>query len=331
MNEATKRERQAEYCVVPPHLFRTIDIYCIFQAVVYTIIAIIYSAEIPEFPRLISTNVLLCGGIVGVNFALRRYGNYIFWSLRNLLLPGMILMMFMQVFYYVTAMHSRDYDAELIAADFAVFGVNPTYFINNYAFPLLTEILQIAYVLYFFHPIAQGVELYKERRYNDLSVLMRTIVFTFFLSYLLYFFMPAVGPRFTLHNYATTNADLPGLWLTDALRLFIDSGDNVALGTANPASTVHRNCMPSGHTLISVVNLIMAFRFKVKIRYILAVLTCLLVFSTVYLRYHYVVDVLAGLALIAPVFLIEPMLYRALTRYKICGDDLPDYIAKRSR
>ncbi|GAB1430144.1 hypothetical protein MASR2M18_09770 [Ignavibacteria bacterium] len=327
MSDIAEREKQsAQYKYVPPHLFRTIDIYCIFQVIVYTVLAIICSAEIPEYPRLIFTNVLLCGGIIGVNYALRRYGNYIFWSLRNLLLPGIILMLFLQVFYYVTAMHSRDYDAELIAADFAIFGTNPTYFIDGYAVPPLTEILQIAYVLYFFHPIAQGVELFKEKRYNELNMLMRIIVFTFLLSYLLYFIMPAVGPRFTLHDYATTNADLPGLWLTDALRLFIDSGDNVALGTANPASTVHRNCMPSGHTLVSVVNLIMAFRFKVKMRYVLAVLAALLVISTVYLRYHYVVDVLAGLALVGVVFLVEPIIHRALTRIKLCNDDLPNYL-----
>lgn len=317
--------------IAPPHLFRAVDIYCIFQAIIYTTLAIIYSPQIPDSPRLIITNILLCGGIVGINYALRRRGNYIFWSLRNLSLPGIILLLFMQVFHYVKAVHSRDYDAELIMADFAIFGANPTYFINSYAFPLLTEILQIAYVLYFFHPIAQGIELYKQHRYDDLNALMRIITFTFLLSYLLYFIMPAVGPRFTLHNYETTNIDLPGLWLTDALRLFIDSGDGVAIGAANPASTVHRNCMPSGHTLISVVNLIMAFRYKVKIRYVLAVLACLLVISTVYLRYHYVVDVLAGLVLVGFVFLIEPIIYRTLIRLKLCSDDMPGYIVKKFR
>ncbi len=312
-------------------LLRTIDIYCLFQIIVYTIFAIIFSSYIPEYQRLIATNILLCCGIIGLNYLLLRRGNFFFWSVNTLILPGIILLLFMQVFHYISPLHHRDFDSELIAADYAIFGVNPTYFLDSYAFPLLTEILQIAYVLYFFHPIAQGIELYKDRRYNELNTLMRQITFAFLLSYLLYFFLPAIGPRFTLHNYASTNTDLPGLWLTNALRLFIDSGDNVALGTANPALTVHRNCMPSGHTMISVTNLLLAFRFRVKARYILAVLTALLVISTVYLRYHYVVDVLAGLILVGIVLAVEPIICRALLRRYLCSDALPDYIATRQR
>jgi membrane-associated phospholipid phosphatase len=35
-------------------------------------------------------------------------------------------------------------------------------------------------------------------------------------------------------------------------------------------------------------------------------------FSTVYLRYHYVIDVIAGMALAAAVIAVSPLIYRRL-------------------
>lgn len=314
---------------LPP--LRTIDIYCIVQATVYSLIALVYSSKIADSAWLISQNILLICGLVLVNLLSYRFNSRLFWGLRVCLLVPTIVFLFLQVFNYISVVHPRDFDAELIAIDYAVFGVHPTWWIDAFATPLMTEILQIAYVLYFIHPFAQGVELFATRRYAELTVLMRYITFAFLLSYLLYFFIPAVGPRFTLHNYNTTNTDLPGLWLTNALRLFIDSGDHVSFGALNPAATVARNCMPSGHTLISVLNLILAFRFRAKMRYVLAVLTSLLVFSTIYLRYHYVIDVAAGLLLVWVIIVAEPIVQRFLTRRNISADELPSYLTAGNR
>lgn len=310
---------------------RTIDIYCIVQAVIYSLIALVYSSKLANATWLITQNILLISGLIFVNFLDRRFHNRLFWGLRVCLLVPTILFLFWQVFDYIPVVQPRDFDTELIAADFAIFGVHPTWWIDSFATPLTTEILQIAYILYFIHPFAHGVELFTSRRYAELTVLMRYVTFAFLLSYLLYFIMPAVGPRFTLHNYHTANADLPGLWLTDALRLFVDSGDNVSFGAANPAASVARNCMPSGHTLISVLNLALAFRFRAKMRYVLAILTGLLVISTVYLRYHYVVDVAAGLLLMCIVLFTEPIVQRFLTRRKLSADELPSYLTGSNR
>ena len=59
-----------------------------------------------------------------------------------------------------------------------------------------------------------------------------------------------------------------------------------------------RDCFPSGHTEIALVVLLYAWRFER--RYFCGLLPAvgLLLFSTVYLRYHYVVDVLAGALLL---------------------------------
>ena len=51
---------------------------------------------------------------------------------------------------------------------------------------------------------------------------------------------------------------------------------------------------PSGHTELTIIAMVLGFRYKLKSRWLLAVLGSLLVVATVYLRYHYVIDLIAG-------------------------------------
>jgi len=120
------------------------------------------------------------------------------------------------------------------------------------------------------------------------------IVYGFYLSYLGYFLLPAVGPRFTLHTFELLNLELPGLFFTEPLRAFINAGESIPTDIANPVDFVQRDVFPSGHTQLSLVVVYCAFHFKVASRWLLASLATLLVLGTVYLRYHYVIDVIAG-------------------------------------
>jgi membrane-associated phospholipid phosphatase len=63
---------------------------------------------------------------------------------------------------------------------------------------------------------------------------------------------------------------------------------------------IRRDVFPSMHVAISFVVWLYAYRSSKKLFWILSPLILSLWFSTVYLRYHYLVDVLAGLVL-API------------------------------
>ncbi|HET9130693.1 MAG TPA: phosphatase PAP2 family protein, partial [Terriglobia bacterium] len=51
---------------------------------------------------------------------------------------------------------------------------------------------------------------------------------------------------------------------------------------------------PSGHTQLTLVCTYLAFHYRLRSRWLIAVLATLLIIGTVYLRYHYVVDLLGG-------------------------------------
>jgi membrane-associated phospholipid phosphatase len=92
---------------------------------------------------------------------------------------------------------------------------------------------------------------------------------------------------------------LTGLWLTAPLQAILDALEGV-----------QRDAFPSGHTTIAGIVLVMAARYQPRLFYPLVVVCVSLVVSTVYLRYHYVIDVIAGLLLAVLCLGVTFWLYR---------------------
>jgi membrane-associated phospholipid phosphatase len=76
--------------------------------------------------------------------------------------------------------------------------------------------------------------------------------------------------------------------------------------------SVAYDCFPSGHTELTIVAWWVSK--SVSGRWFLAysVYTPSIIFATVYLRYHYSVDVFAGVLLAAVLLAVSPSLYRRM-------------------
>jgi membrane-associated phospholipid phosphatase len=206
-----------------------------------------------------------------------------------------ILLTFRQLFFMVKPIRVNDYDNLFIAIDRWMFGTDPTHFLYQIANPVLTEILQIVYGMFYLLPIILGLSLLNKDRFVALDFALFSVIYGFYLSYLGYFLLPGIGPRFTLHDFNTINQTLPGLWLTDFLREMTNSGEGIPAGTLNPAAVVQRDVFPSGHTMITLIVMYLSVRLRSRSRYFFIPIGTLLIFSTVYLWYHYVIDLIGGL------------------------------------
>lgn len=207
-------------------------------------------------------------------------------------------------------LHNRDYDDVLIAIDRMMFGVDPTVWLFQTlpVVPYFIEFIQICYSSFYFFPIMLGVEMYRRRvnrdpqhffhdeTYDELETLRFVTVYGFCLSYVGYMLLPAVGPRFFLHNFWSISTELPGLLFTEPLRLFTNTGENLQPGMSHLEAyrVVTRDAFPSGHTMMTLTTMILAFKFKAKVRTAIFVMGSALIFATVYLRYHYVADLIGG-------------------------------------
>jgi membrane-associated phospholipid phosphatase len=88
---------------------------------------------------------------------------------------------------------------------------------------------------------------------------------------------------------------LPGLLLTNFLREVVNAGESIPSGTPNPIDFVQRDVFPSGHTQMTLIVMYLAVKLKSKNKIFFLIDGTLLIFATVYLRYHYVIDLFAGL------------------------------------
>ena len=293
----------------------SLDIYTGIMLLLYSIMALIFYPYVPMASSILFQNVLIASTIIASILLYSLTGSRVFALLRYFYIIPVIYIMYDQTHFFVRVVHPVDYDDVLIVVDRIIFGTDPTMWFSKYSFPALTEYLQICYFLFYLMPIMQAVELWKRNDIKRLESFARAMAFCYFISYVMYFGMPAVGPRFTLHDFSTINTDLPGLFLTNILRGLIDAGGGITWGAADPISIVNRDCMPSGHTMLTLVNISLAFFNRSKFRWFFAVVGGSLVISTVYLRYHYGIDVLFGAALVLLTLPLEPIADRAIKRY----------------
>jgi membrane-associated phospholipid phosphatase len=194
----------------------------------------------------------------------------------------------------VKPIRNVDYDHVLIEIDRWMFGFDPTVELYKIANPYLTELLQIVYGLFFFLPIILAVDLMINKRIGNVKYEAFIILFGFLLSYIGYILVPAIGPRFTLHDFYLKEVELPGLFLTEFLREIVNSGESIPGGTIDAIDKVQRDVFPSGHTQMTLLTMYLAVKFKTKTKNFFLVVGTLLIFATVYLRYHYVIDLIAG-------------------------------------
>ncbi|MCX6147447.1 MAG: phosphatase PAP2 family protein [Candidatus Kapabacteria bacterium] len=286
-----------------------IDIYTILMLCIYIITDIILFSKVDIALNLLIINVVIIFVIIII--AIQTYSKKLnTWQLvlRKFYLMPVILYIYNQIFYYIKVVNPILRDKELANIDKLIFGISPSYFLNNFANPILTEYLQLTYFLFYFYPVIIGADLILQNKKKELYNYAGLIFFSFYFSYILYFLIPAIGPRFYLHDFAKNSIELPGLFLSEIMRGFINAGGGILPGQTNPSQFVNADCFPSGHTMMTMITMIIAFRYNSRIKWVVAILGSSLIFSTVYLRYHYVVDLVAGAFFCIIALYLEPKL-----------------------
>lgn len=285
---------------------RPAEVVCIGFLTILSLLNVVFASRIAHWWLLISINVAIAALILALARAESRTGSRVLGFMRDWYVLPLIFVAFKEVYFMIPPIHQgQDYDALLIWLDRCVFGMNPTEWANQFANPFLTELFQIAYALYFVNFILIGGLLYLKAARLSFHRFSFVCAYGFFLSYLCYFFLPAIGPRFTLHDFSALRQDLPGLWLTPILRAIMDFGDSIPMGASKElaAALTQRDAFPSGHTMMAVVAIFMSYKYRISLRHFVAVSSGLLIIGTVYLRYHYAIDLVAG-ALLAIICLV---------------------------
>lgn len=209
-----------------------------------------------------------------------------------------IIGVFQTVGFVVGAVNPRRWDAFFAALDVRLFGALVPAWRGAMGRPAwLSDVLSAFYVSYYPVPVAMGLALYFAKRRDDFDQFVFALQATLIASYVGYFLFPTSGPRVP-HEVA--QAVLGGGAVSAAVRGFLHSSELNTL-----------DAFPSGHTAASLVFLAYGWRTLPSWRIPLAIVVAGIVFSTVYLSHHYVIDLVAGGLLAAAVLAAMPVIHRA--------------------
>jgi membrane-associated phospholipid phosphatase len=182
----------------------------------------------------------------------------------------------------VHALFPAWYDARLIAFDRALFGVHPSVWLAQFATPALNDFMQFSYMTYFLYLLILPALLYRAREYARFWTVMLSTALAHYSVYVIAILFPIESPFYSL---ASVNPrELSGGFCTALIGLLEHFG------------RVHGAAFPSAHVAGSMVAILASWRYR---RWLFCI--CLPFFismcvATVYGRYHYAADVLAGLA-----------------------------------
>ncbi len=262
---------------------RPADVITIIFLLFLLTLALMFYHDIPKAQFLISLySILIIAQVIIARFKNR---GRLMGLLYDLLFPiTCILVIFDSLEGLVHYVNPEDIDAILIRLDYLIFNNHPTVLLEKITNPLLTDLLQLAYSTYYFIPISFGVVLLLNDQREKFDRTLFLILFCFYLSYIGYILMPALGPRFTINHLQT--AELQGFIVAEPIQKFL-----------NRLEGIKRDAFPSGHTAITLLVLYLAYRFERSYFWIFLPIVSALIFSTVYCRYHYVVDIIAGFGL----------------------------------
>src|SRR5262249_47175374 len=204
-----------------------------------------------------------------------------------------------EVPYLVPALRLQPADFTLANWDLMMWRVDPVFRLSAPQMPALVELLQAVYALFIPGVLGLAILLWWRKSREEFRYGAFLLVATFLISYLGYLFFPARGPRFM--PYAAFHPALHGLWTFNFLQGLLDSLEGVQY-----------DCFPSGHVAVVLVGCYIARQISGRVFYAFSVFAALITFSTVYLRYHYVIDVIAGIALAISLMAAAPWIYRRL-------------------
>jgi len=191
----------------------------------------------------------------------------------------------------------HDIHLTLAALDKTLFGVVPCVWAEPFITPARTEVMSFFYVSFAWIAPSVSFVLLAQRRRAEFREATLGVIVCFYLGYFLYVVFPAAPPRLVLVYDFKRN-----------LQGYSNLFSNLSASAFELLPTASRAAFPSLHSAVSLVVLVYAWRYLRVAFWVLLPFVAGLWVSTIYLRHHYAVDLLAGWALAPAAVWLAPRL-----------------------
>jgi membrane-associated phospholipid phosphatase len=182
----------------------------------------------------------------------------------------------------VHAIYPGWFDRWLIQFDFNLAGIHPSLWLARFAGPVLNDFMQFAYMTYFLYLPLLPALLYVHRERLAFWTVMVSTAIAHYSVYVMAVLLPVESPFYSLASLQSK--PLTGGTCTAVINLIEHFG------------RVHGAAFPSAHVAGSMVAIAASWRYRRWLFWVCLPFFGSMCVATVYGRYHYVADVLAGLA-----------------------------------
>ena len=242
------------------------------------IAAIIYLPENIGLETIVINRLIFIGLLLFALFLKARFSDQLFQ-----LFSLMLVYAFLGKVYSETAllntMFFEKQDALVSHWDEVLFGFQPALdFSKHFDSMIFSELMFMGYFSYYLMPIIIILSLYKSGKLNHFGFLL---IGSFVLYYLVFILFPVVGPQFYF-DYPENHIQAQG-WFAKGVKLIQQIGE---------APTA---AFPSSHVGVTIVMLLFLNQYFKKLLIYIIPFAIVLLFSTVYIKAHYAVDVFAGI------------------------------------
>jgi membrane-associated phospholipid phosphatase len=270
-----------------------------YIALVGLLILFFHNDTVPNWPWLLGANA---AWMVLVHLLIRAYAGHRSVGLLKFLrhfYPVILYTPFYVETGLLNRMFFRDYlDPTIAQWEQQLWGCQPSVlFMQKLPWLALSEVFYAAYFSYYAIIVGVGIALFVRSRqqfFHYISV----VSFVFYVCYLIYIILPVIGTPAFFHDIEgyTLPAATQQLAVTDSYPVSVQAGVFFRLmrwlyRVFEPPGAA----FPSSHVVVALCTVYFSFRYLRPIRYLHLAVAILLCFSTVYCRYHFVVDVLAGM------------------------------------
>jgi membrane-associated phospholipid phosphatase len=200
----------------------------------------------------------------------------------------------------VRYVNTHDIHAQLAAIEEWIFRGQPVVWAERYITRGRTELFNAFYANFYLVAPSVVIVLWATGRKVEARHVLLAVILCFYTGYVLYVIFPAAPPRLYFESLGLFKVTLRGGPITDFQRALIEMMPNHAA----------RAAFPSLHAGVSCVSLYYAWKYCRWFFPILLVFVIGLLVSTVYLRHHYVVDLIAGAMLLPWVVWVTPRFER---------------------
>lgn len=185
---------------------------------------------------------------------------------------------------FILRINPQTADQALANIDQWLFGTQVAFLLEPYIHPLVTQILNVIYISYLLYFPGIALWLYASGRHPVFRRYMLGLLILMGMAVVSYILVPAIGPGKFFHERFTRGLQ--------------DHQSDPVIALMDQYKVVH-DCFPSLHVGIPLMVCTFAWEARIGLWAIASTLYVLLMMiATIYLRFHYVIDVIAVFAYI---------------------------------